>query len=214
MKLFDKLIPLLKESVSRKGSVILVGEHRIPLRTDAFSPIVPSSSDSTVVFIDAGNAEFLRGANISVQFARLCVLHYKNNVRVKRVIKEFVIVVTAVQKMLDLAYEARLFDRDGNELIRPVVVDDHDDPVSVANHVRKMVELTVAKDVVAELSPGDVVVRDGDLVTLGLDKLVHEIHLLANANDVTVVGLSKTTQLCTDWQQKQDHHDHLQQQDG
>lgn len=208
MRVVDKLIPFLQTAIEQGGSEIIVGHDRIPVTNDLFAEIPKSNNNNVLVFVDGGNAEFIRGASISAQLVRIASVAYKGREKIKRTVSEFVLAVSAVEKEGDVAFEAKLFDREGNEVIRPVVVDAHDpllsvkgrrvEPDHVANHVRKLAELTVMKEVIQELSPGDCVIRDGDLFTMGFESALGEVQQLAASNGVFVFGLSKTSRSVTD----------------
>jgi len=207
MDAFDKLIPFLSGSLESKA--ILVGSHeRIPLKQEAFQQIQPIIGHK-FVFVDAGNGEVLRGPHVTLQFLRLYSTWYDNNVRVDRDVREYFLTVVACQKDLDLAFEATLFDIDGNKLqtfsfdaFDPVLCfgGRRADPVAVCNHVRKLLELQLCKELCENLEKGDVVVRDGDLEGRGqiMTDLVRSLRSSAQNKGVIVIGLSKTSTLCTD----------------
>ena len=116
MEVFNAIIPFLSERLKRFGSVILVGSHdRIPIKKESFHQIEPIVG-SSMVFVDGGNGEILKGPNVSVQFVRLHATWYDKNVRVEQKTKEFFVVVLAYQKGLDLGFEVTVFGMDGSEL--------------------------------------------------------------------------------------------------
>ncbi|HLF54149.1 MAG TPA: DNA double-strand break repair nuclease NurA [Candidatus Nanoarchaeia archaeon] len=210
MKVFDKVISLLSGKLTSSGSAILVGSHeRIPIRNEGFIPIAPNISSAQIVFVDGGNGELLNGPNVSVQFVRLYASWYHLNARVKRELRERFVVVFAQQKGLDLSFEAKVFDLDGNEL-SSVSFDAFDpaialsgrraDPSSVAGHVRKLLELGFAEEIVENLNPGDFLVRDGDLEPFGsaVEERMKFLSLVSSRRKVAIIGLSKTSTLCTD----------------
>lgn len=208
MKVFDKVIPFLSERLSRSGSAILVGSHeRIPVKRECFHSVVPQIGGK-IVFIDGGNGEVLSGAEACVQFVRLCSVVYESNIRVERDVSEFFVVVSASQKGLDLGFDASVFNLDGDLLDKfsfdafdPVLCSGgrRAEPSSVAGFVRKLLEFKLVNSVIQNLSAGDVVVRDGDLEPRGLlESLVRDIRVSAQKVGVVVLGLSKTSRLCTD----------------
>ena len=210
MKVFDKIIPFLAERFQKAGSSILVGSHDIiPIKKEGFTPISAALSSSTVVFVDGGNGELLKGPNVSVQFVRIYATWYHLNARVKRELKERVVVVVAQKKDLDLSFETKVFDIDGNELSAQSF-DAFDpalsfggrraDPSSVAGYVRKLLELGFAEHIIEQLKENDILVRDGDLEPYGaaVEERVKFLRLVADKKKVIVLGLSKTSTLCTD----------------
>jgi len=209
MHAFDKIIPFLSQRLERAGSAILVGSHeRIPLKQDAFQTIQPKVGPN-LVFIDAGNGEVLKGPNVSFQFVRLYATWYENNVRVDRDLRELFLVVLAFQKGLDLGYEVTLFDLGGAEL-QKFSFDAFDpalswagrraEPATIAGHVRKLLELRFAEEVCNDLKSGDILVRDGDLDARGevMEQTLRALRTASQRKGVIVLGLSKTSTLCTD----------------
>jgi hypothetical protein len=207
MHAFDRLIPFLSERLQKKGSAILVGSHeRIPLKAESFQKITPAIGQN-LVFIDGGNGEIVKGANVSVQFARLYATWYENNVRVSRELRELYIAVLACQKGLDLGFEATVFSVDGNEMSK-FSFDAFDpalsyagrraDPQTIANHVRKLLEIRFAEEICGSFS--GILVRDGDLEARGevMEEALRLLRTTAQRRGVVVLGLSKTSTLCTD----------------
>jgi hypothetical protein len=209
MHIFDCIIPFLSERLQRSGSAILVGSHeRIPLKQESFAEIQPKIS-SNMVFIDGGNGEIVKGPNLSVQFIRLYASHYEQNVRVERDLRELFLVVLAYRKGLDLGYECTVFNTDGDELHKfsfdafdPVLcfAGHRAEPSAVANHVRKLLEFRFAEEVCNKLKAGDILVRDGDLEARGevMEIMLRALRTTAQRKSVVVLGLSKTSTLCTD----------------
>src|SRR5574341_1705380 len=208
MHIFDKLIPFLSERLQWKGSAILVGSHdRIPIKPESFKALQPHLGPN-LVFVDGGNGEVVKGPNVSVQFIRLYATWYEENVRVSRNLREFYVVVLAYQKGLDIGFEATVFNPDGDEL-QKFSFDAYDpafsfagkraEPSSVANHVRKLLELRFAEDLGNSMDKG-VIVRDGDLEARGevMEEALRLLRTTAQRKGIVVLGLSKTSTLCTD----------------
>ncbi len=207
MHAFDKLIPFLSARLQKRGSAILVGSHeRIPLKTESFQKVAPVVGPN-LVFIDGGNGEIVKGPNVSMQFMRLYATWYEKNVRVARELRELFIVVLAYQKGLDLGFEATIFDLEGKELHK-LSFDAFDpalsyagkraDPQAIANHVRKLLELRFADEICNKFS--GILVRDGDLEARGevMEEALRQLRATAQRKGVIVLGLSKTSTLCTD----------------
>jgi len=206
---FERIIPFVSERLQRVGSAVLVGSHeRIPLKEDGFKELKPQIGPR-LVFVDAGNGEVLKGPNVSVQFVRLYATWYEDNVRVDRDMREMFLVVLAVQKGLDLGFEVTVFDMTGDELKKfsfdafdPVLsfAQKRASPATVAGHVRKVLELRFVEEICTKLNSGDVVVRDGDLEARGevMEEVVRSLRTAAQRRGVIIIGLSKTSMLCTD----------------
>lgn len=206
MHAFDSIIPFLSERLQKPGSAILIGSHaRIPLKKESFQSIQPAIGPS-LVFIDGGNGEILKGANVSVHFLRLYGTWYEGNVRVDRELRELFLVVLAYQKGLDLGFEATLFTMAGEELQKfsfdafdPALspANQRISPSLVANHVRKLLELRFAEEI---CSKNEIIVLDGDLDARGevMENTLRNLKTAALQKNTVVLGLSKTSTLCTD----------------
>jgi len=209
MHAFNKIIPFVAKGLQDSGSAILIGSHgRIPIKKEAFQPITPNIS-SKMVFVDGGNGEILRGPNVSLQFIRLYATLYDKNVRVERELKEFYLAVLANKKGLDLEFQATLFSLDGEELEK-FSFDAFDpalcwagrraEPYTVAGYVRKLLEVRLASDFCVKLNKNDIIVRDGDLEARGnyLEESMRSLRTSAEKKGIIVLGISKTSTLCTD----------------
>ncbi len=207
MRAFDSIIPFLSGRLG-SGSAILHGFERIPLKPDCFQSL-KQFSDSKLVFVDSGCGDVLLSSNLCLQFVRLYAGFYDGSARVKRVLREFFLLVLASQKSLDLVFEAFIFSIDGSELQKfsfdssdPVLAlaGRRAEPSVVASHVRKLLELSFMSEVCNSLSANSVLVRDGDLEPFGgLQKsAVVLLRSSAQSRGVVVLGISKTSSLCTD----------------
>jgi len=175
------------------------------LKKDSFQNIVPSNAN--LAFVDSGSGEIVRGANLSVSFLRLYAgIHSK---KMERLLQEYILVVVAVKDGLDLAFDTSLLDLNGK------LVDSwrfgafepwlcfggrRAEPSAVVGYVRKLLEFRLCLSLCSNLSAGDVIVRDGDLEADG-DLLKSARLSLSNSaqkKGVIIVGLSKTSTLCTD----------------
>lgn len=203
MRVFERLIPVLQDSLQASGSVIL-GPERLPLDKAHFRGLSPAVGPS-LVFVDGGNGEVLRGANVSVQFVRVFASLYENNVRVARELREVMVVVLAHAS----EYRVSVCNLDGDEVDR-FVFDMFDpvlsfgkrkaEPYSVAGYVRKVLEVKLAREWCGKLSENGVLVRDGDLEADGevLKLAMAELKREAASRNVVLCGLSKTTTLTTE----------------
>lgn len=202
MSVFDKLIPFLQSKLVDSGSFILVGKERIPIRKDAFFPL-SSESSKKIIFVDGGNAEFLSGPNVSLQFARFYAGVWENNVRINREIQECVIASVMQKKGDDVSFDVTVFSMDGEEL-KKYNIDVFDqrvsfgkrraEPYAVGNLVRKKLEIEFAASFAKTLSKGDLLVRDGEI-----DSDIEETQILIGASkNSSLISISKTCRLCTD----------------
>lgn len=202
MSVFDKLIPFLQSKLVNSGSVILAGKERIPIRSDAFFSLNPESPKK-IIFVDGGNAEFLSGPNVSLQFARFYAGVWENNVRITREVQECVIAAVMQKKGDDVNFDVIVFSMDGEEL-RKYQFDIFDqrvsfgkrraEPYAVGNLVRKKLEIEFAASFAKTLTKGDLLVRDGEI-----DIDIEETQFLLDASkNCSLLSISKTCRLCTD----------------
>ncbi len=192
----SKLISFVQSNLpSSSSSIQLLTKSlpNIPLNKLFFKPLSPRLG--SLVFVDAGNAELLEGANISVQFLRFYTGWYENNKCTRRLIEEFFLVVL----LKNNSFEVALFSLDGN-ILRSWSVDAFEpslsvgarmvSPVAVVNYIRTLLEFERL------LVDSDIVVRDGDLEANG--PLLIQARKMLESKNQTFIGLSKTSSICTD----------------
>lgn len=186
----SKLAEFVQSNIPSSSSSIL---PNIPLDKSFFKPLTPKLGN--LVFVDAGNAELLGGANISVQFLRFYTGFYENNKCIKRLIEEFFLVVL----LKNNTFEVALFSMEGENL-RSWIVDAFEptlsvgkrmvSPAAIVNYIRTLLEFERLL-----LSQAQIVVRDGDFEAQG--PLLEQAKKSLDAKN-TFIGLSKTSLLCTD----------------
>jgi hypothetical protein len=204
-ELFTRILQRIAERTKETGSVILIPNATVPLSNAAFSPIL-SKPARQIAFVDGGNAEILKAPNFSLQFIRLYATVHEKNRRARMEKKEFYALITASGKH-GLAYDVETFDTDLS-LQHSFAADDPTlrtgmhlaTPSAVADAVRTFAELSLAKKICQELSAGDILVRDGDLLPTQTyaGNYVKELAVAASQRGVLLCGLSKTTTILTD----------------
>ncbi len=208
MKIFDKIIPYLHKSMSSLGTFIPFSDMKIPLSSEHFNEIIPSTNGK-IIFIDGGNGEILRSPTISLQFIRLAAIFYENNLKIKKQIKEFFTLVIAKKINNNLVFDCKVFNNEGDEkdsfeinaLDPELQQGSHRISAdSIGNHIRKLAELRFAKDLIPDLDPNSIIVRDGDLNFQGpfVKDSLTSLKSIAQTHKVHILGLSKTCSLCTD----------------
>ncbi len=202
MKVFERVMQLLSERSAVTGTSIIVGKERIPIDAKFFRHL-DQVIGPKLVFVDGGNGELLRGPNVSVQFIRLYAGFFEKNIRYKRLLKERIVAVF----LREATFEARVFELEGQEVSRfsfdvfdPAIAvpGRRAEAYTVGSHVRKLLELEFATELVAELNAGDILVRDGDLDAFGAEQQLSVLKSSAEKKGITLAGVSKTTTLCTD----------------
>lgn len=209
MKVFSKILPLVTNRWSNPGSQIIAGKHVIPLGKSYFKPLAANlSPNSLLAFVDSGSGDVFRSPSAQLVFMRVYGSVFENNVRKSSVLKECFLLVTLIKKN-KLVFEARILDREGAELDL-FTFDAFDcnlaqpkkraETSAVVGVLRKLLEFKLCSELCDGLNSGNAVVRDGDLEVSHpvLQKVITELSTKAIEKKLHVLGLSKTSALCTD----------------
>lgn len=191
------------EQASAELKHILVGPEGytpVAFSLDNYQPLAPK--ETTIAFVDSGNAELAAGPNFALHFIRTCAI-----VRGKQpIIEEAYCLVQAAEKDGKLVYSTELV---GIEGLRLPTIDLYEQslaegshrvqPSKIAELARVLAELRLASWIVPELPNGSFLVRDGDLQahTLFEQTALRELYERARIQGVTIAGLSKTSTLLT-----------------
>ena len=204
---FNKIIQHLDKKLNDHGnSIILNNSTAVPIDKTKFYSIADKNVPKAA-FIDGGNAEIIGGANFSLQLIRAYYAVFENNKRIKQNKTEFYLLVTAKNVNEKIVYETETFntylriDKEFDAFDKNLSEPGHKaEPGKIAESARKITELKIAAEISNELSSGDLIVRDGDLIE-GTDTEKNQIEQLkekANEKGIIIAGLSKTTSLLTD----------------
>ena len=205
MEVFKSVFPLLDvgNGVGDKGDIFFDGS-RIPLSSQFFSDLQVSMLK--VVFVDSGSGSILSAGTSCVDFIRLYYGVYEEVDCIKRSLSEYVLAVVAKGDG-GIFYDCSLFDLSG-ALVKSWRIDAFDPvlcvgkrmalPLAVSGYIRSVLEFEKVLECAGEY-PGCVVVRDGDLDCRGglLSSIKDSISDVSAKNKVCVLGLSKTSSLCT-----------------
>ncbi|MEK6901925.1 MAG: DNA double-strand break repair nuclease NurA [Nanoarchaeota archaeon] len=171
----------------------------IPVNQENFAPLVPTSEEKTIAFIDGGQAEILSGGNLCVSFIRVFAQVMKGTQKVKSSTSEFYVVTTAVFRQGDIWYEGKIFPLQGQALVDEahLIISSHDQtiragteraPISkISSLARRFAELALAKNI-----DTDYILLDG---TLEPTFKYEEMYLAELGNNVS--ALAKTDSLFT-----------------
>ena len=171
-----------------------------------FDKISKADFNKKIAFVDGGNSEILRLANLSLQLVRVYYSIFYKNKKVNSERFDFYVLVEAVDNGDGISYNISIAP---NNFLDKLTFDSFDETLIEGRHrisvskigevVRRFLELHLAKLVVGKLSEGDVIVLDGSLEAHVTNEanLFNELYKKASEKNVVVSGLSKTCTLLT-----------------
>ena len=178
-----------------------------------FNEIKIAESGSQLVFIDGGNAEIFSTANFSLQLIRGAYVIYQNNKKIGFGKTEFFALIFCSKKGSKMGYEAKIFQFKKDSIIPSagdLAFDSYDESLvnedsrkniaKIADFIRKITEIEIAKKKNDDLNKGDIIIFDGDLQM----KTKNEIHSLdvlfskALGKGIIISALSKTSSMLTE----------------
>lgn len=182
---------------------------------DRFARLEPKTDDDrNIIFIDGGNAGLLSSPGSCVHFIRIFHTVYRGNRRIGCGADEFYVSCQAQGAGDSVVFSARLFRSDVNSLTDTFFAEnfmfDPLDPAlrqmgsrlaisKVPGMVRRIAELSTALLLAGRAEKDSIVVIDGDLCAKTGDegKLLSALRSVSEERKVSVVGLSKTSDLLT-----------------
>ena len=161
-----------------------------------------------LAFIDGGNNEIIASSDFSLHLIRIFEVVYKNNLREKSHKYEFYCLASASRQGESIFYNVKIYPINYDLKIgsfdsfdKTLMTGSHRVAVSrVCEAVRKLAEIDIASRLADNLSRGDIIVRDGDLMndaTYEID-FFNELYAKAEEKGIIICGLSKTTRLFTE----------------
>lgn len=166
--MFLEITKHLKEMISnfKEKDILIFNNKFINIDKKHFSPI-EHTNNSTVAFIDGGQAEILSAGNFCLSVIRIGALVYQNNKKIKDYKKEFYLLTTAKNIDGDLMYQSQIF---GDKLIdeKDLLISSTDYSIrrgierapinKISNIARRFAELSLSS-----LVEADFIVLDGTL---------------------------------------------------
>jgi hypothetical protein len=196
--MINKIISKLKSGSVEFDSDKADLETSITFSKENYHPIKKNEKNLRIAFIDGGNAELIKNANLSLHFIRIYYAIFEGKKRIKTKKFEYYCLI----KIKDSRFDVEFFLEDESEPILPKVEhlnlnsDDitikqglHRASVSRIGEIARLFsECIVAKDISTDV---DYVLMDG---TLQKQVTNHEKYLDLSAN---VCALSKSSELVT-----------------
>jgi hypothetical protein len=182
---------------------------------DNFHRLQESAENSNrMIFIDGGNAEIIASPSLSVHFIRIFYTIYQYNKRVSCSSDEFYMLSSAKNRDDKIFYELKLFKSKATTLTdsffnEKFLFDSLDYPLCEGNSrfdisktpgiIRRLAELSTALLLASRPETNDTIIIDGDLSTRlpNEQKLINALKNTAKQNNISVLALSKTSNILT-----------------
>ena len=163
-----------------------------------FIPLIPSSEEKVIAFIDGGEAQLLNGASFSVSLIRIATIYFKGKKKIKQTMNSFYLLTTAKNRNGQLFYEGKIYSLTPKEFSLPsLFFSSYDETIrlgteqasltTISHIARRFAELKAA----AEVS-SDFIILDGTMQK----SYTHEEKYLSKLG-ANVGALAKTSALYT-----------------
>lgn len=196
-EIISKIIDRINEKLTKK---------ECPISEENFKKIESIESNKKIVFIDGGQAEFIKAVDFSLQFIRVAALTFRNNKKIETKINEFFVLITAVEENENIKFETEIFPVKG-DITTNISINSLDSTIKKGNEraeisdiggmVRRFSELRLAQNIANELEEGSIVVMDGNLKSIvkGEDEYLKELLEIGIKKGVIITSLAKTSRL-------------------
>ncbi len=174
-----------------------------------FNDIKEAGPKKKIAFIDGGNAEIIRAANLSLSVARVYYNIFSGNKKIKAKKYDLFVLLSAFNKDDKISYKTEIFNNEIGLDKDDLVFDSFDATLKTGAHrvaisqigdtARKFAELKAAEKAIDELDKGDIVVMDRDLQASVTNeaKYFDLIYKKADEKGVIITGLCKSSNLLT-----------------
>ena len=174
-----------------------------------FHDIKDADSKKKIAFIDGGNAEIIRAANLSLSAVRVYYNVFSDNKKISSKKYELFVLLSAFNKDGKISYKTELFNNEIGLDKNDLVFDSFDATLKTGAHrvviskigdaARKFAELKAVERVIDELDKGDIAVMDRDLQASVTNeaKYFDLIYKKADEKGVIITGLCKSSNLLT-----------------
>lgn len=204
----SKAAKAVDEHINEKAELLPFSQENLSfqIETKNFHELPLFSSPSVLAAVDGGNAEILSTPGISVHVIRVAGVVFKGKEKIKTNTKEGIFVISAETKSGRISYKCKSYSEHSFNFpsLFPQSIDTLDghrlslDSGSIANMLRKNMEISLAIDLCSEF-PGSSIVLDGSIEAKTKDELELISGLMAEATrHMNKIGfLSKTCTMLT-----------------
>jgi hypothetical protein len=208
-KIINEIIENLNNDIKEKGEFAQFKDSSckpVRLSKNNFHHILDKTQNNKIVFIDAGNAEILKAPNFSLQLIRVYYSIWQNNKKKDSKREHFYTLTTAKEENSSIIYNTKFFGVKSAELN----FDSFDETIrqgshrisisSIANVIRRFIELNTASKITDLLSQKDIILLDGDLKATITNEInyLNKLYKKAEQKNIIVCALSKTSELFTE----------------
>jgi len=176
-----------------------------------FRKIQSVSAENKLAFIDGGSTTIIDSPNFCLHFIRVYYTIYQHNKRIKNEKFEFYLLCDAIGKENEIFFRGRVYNLTGQLLVdeNDLLFNSMDNSIKknihrasinvLADISRRFAELKVCEIVCNHLNNGDVIMIDGSLQQTfqNEEKYLSNLYGVAKQKNISVCGLSKTTNLFT-----------------
>lgn len=180
-----------------------------PINTKNFVNIKNKQNNSTVCFVDGGNAQIISTNNFDLSYIKTCIVKYKDNKRLSHILNEFYC-FSKIKKIDEkIFYSTKIFQIEGNQIIQDdeILIDSMDESIRqgkfrasikvVPGMVRKLAENKIIISLINELSKDDIIIKDGTLEFFSEAEEKIAPQIINNEKQVIIAAIAKTTGLLT-----------------
>lgn len=200
-KIRDEVLSRLQTKMARKGNTIILPTKQMPFSQDAFMPL-EQPQDTPFIFVDGGNASLIDAPNFCVQHIRIAAVWFNGTTCTKRLREDFYAVITATDErptyavdLVNTDFTCGPFDglhQDLRKGSHPA------SPGQIAQLVRRLLELDLAKRIATETTTKEILVIDGELEPQTAYEQVPLNALSQSCTTVLLAGVSKSSRSRTD----------------
>ncbi|MBI5393626.1 hypothetical protein HZA96_07205 [Candidatus Woesearchaeota archaeon] len=185
------------------------------------------SKKRKIAYIDGGNAEIIRSADISLQFIRLCGVIIRENKTIKIIKYEYYVLITTNHqkdnemnnKKDNIYYDVEFHLNENNKnnndtknilprkehlhyhsFDKTIISGNERGEISKIGEIcRKFSEILLARDIALQLEQNDIIILDNSLETYYTNEQLYwnELFEIIKKKEIILAGLTKTTTLLT-----------------
>ena len=195
--LFDALAHAVSTSTTtRQQESILLDGREYPVDTRRFAPIPHAARETTITFVDGGQAELLKAPNVALHFVRVAACTFHGTKRGGSQRHEFYVLTRAAGS--EVAYETQLFPVRGEALLNALRFNSMDATIRTGTERAEIGRIASLARRFAELELARQSAKDAQVVVDGtLEARVTGEQARLDALPPAVAALAKTVALFT-----------------